>query len=107
MSENVFGHIDRAIGQIEDLMSRHIESCHQHILPCSRTEDGKHDWNMGWPGNFCKACGIDDPGELCLADDCRCPCHDEIWRQYWLLGCPDGCLAVKEDEEILISSPVV
>lgn len=25
-----------------------------------------HDWYMGFPGNFCKRCGCDDPMELCM-----------------------------------------
>lgn len=47
---------------------------------------GKHKWKLSWPGNFCLACGMDDPVELAVAggDDpyeivTACPkIHDEV-----------------------------
>jgi hypothetical protein len=37
-----------------------------------------HNWAMGWPGNFCKTCGMDDYVELaCSCPDCHTPCGPE------------------------------
>jgi len=56
----------------------HIESCEEGKI---KTSDHEHKWS-GWPGAYCLICGIDDARELCLGDNCRCPCHDEFWKEY-------------------------
>jgi len=40
---------------------------------------GNHWWS-GWPGAYCMKCHQEDPRELCLADSCKCHCHDEVWE---------------------------
>jgi hypothetical protein len=57
---------------------RHIESCEVGKI---KPSDHIHNWS-GWPGAYCIICGIDDADELCLADSCKCPCHEEFWNQY-------------------------
>jgi len=34
----------------------------------------EHRWS-GWPGAWCLDCGVEDPGEACLASG-NCPCSD-------------------------------
>ena len=56
----------------------HTAECHLHKLPpCPY---GEHKWMMSWPGNYCLQCGNPDVLELCVADNCACHCHDEMWR---------------------------
>jgi hypothetical protein len=37
-------------------------------------------------------CFVEDPNEICLADNCQCPCHDELWDSYskYVEEHPDG-----------------
>lgn len=39
-------------------------------------------WWSGWPGAFCLRCHADDPTEECISGGCRCPCHDEFWKEF-------------------------
>lgn len=64
-------------------MMIHIPTCHvAHARPCPAQFSlhgepvGDHWWS-GWPGAWCAKCGTDDPAELCLADRCVCPCHED------------------------------
>jgi hypothetical protein len=37
-----------------------------------------HSWVLGWPGNFCTRCGLDDPVEVSLGcPQCYVPCSPE------------------------------
>ena len=27
-------------------------------------------------------CGAEDPQEICLADSCKCLCHEDMWKAY-------------------------
>lgn len=40
-----------------------------------------HRWS-GWPGAWCLDCGQEDPGEICMSEDCpyfpeECPIHPQ------------------------------
>jgi hypothetical protein len=40
-------------------------------------KDGQHRWLMGWPGNFCLCCGLDDVIETAICcEDCTFPFDD-------------------------------
>ncbi len=41
----------------------------------------KHWWS-GWPGAYCLKCNAEDLFELCLAESCKCCCHNEFWEEY-------------------------
>jgi hypothetical protein len=83
-------------------MTEHIKGCFiTEIIPCpgNKSLHGEpvtdHWWN-GWPGAFCLKCGSEDKVELCIGNICKCPCHDDFWRDYdmaTLVGAiVDGCL---------------
>jgi hypothetical protein len=40
----------------------HGGDCYGWVEPVLRP--GEHDWAQHWPGNFCRACGMDDPVEI-------------------------------------------
>jgi hypothetical protein len=70
-------------------MIDHIPSCasydHPNKCPANKTmfkEGPEVHWWSGWPGAYCMKCGIEDPNEICFADSCKCPCHDEMWAEY-------------------------
>lgn len=48
------------------------------VLPeGDRANSPPHDWLRGWPGNFCKRCGMDDPVEAAIVcSDCHVPCDE-------------------------------
>lgn len=42
----------------------------------------KHDWANGWPGNYCKRCGMDDGFEAAICcPNCYIPCDEEETRR--------------------------
>jgi hypothetical protein len=64
-------------------MTDHIPGCAQlNRRPCFNRVAlegiSEHQWS-GWPGAHCLVCYAEDPDEICLADSCRCPCHDDLW----------------------------
>ena len=69
----------------------HIESC---VVGKAKLSDHDHKWS-GWPGAYCLICNCDDPNEICVADNCKCPCHDELWKSY-----NEYCEQHKESKEI-------
>lgn len=61
-----------------------------------------HDWALSWPGNYCKDCGCDDPGEMCMGgcaqapsdengypDVMKCPVHG-LKSGLWHCKVPEG-----------------
>lgn len=66
----------------------HIKTCLQlKKKPCPSNkslhgEQIKEHWFSGWPGAYCMKCFEEDMNELCLADGCKCPCHDKFWEFY-------------------------
>ncbi len=68
-------------------MTDHIESCAQlETRPCPANQSlhgelkDQHWWS-GWPGAHCMKCGDEDKNEVCLADNCKCQCHDDFWAK--------------------------
>jgi len=86
----------------------HIDSCEQkNIVPCPANkslhgEKTDQHWWSGWPGAMCLKCGDDDKNELCLADNCKCPCHDDFWN-----GCEKACKKEQLDKLTELTEKIV
>lgn len=64
----------------------HDEGCAQRekiLCPANKSlhSEAPHEhWWSGWPGAYCMKCGSEDKDEICLADNCKCHCHDDFWE---------------------------
>ena len=59
-----------------------LDDCAMFHAECSRQyQECAHNWS-GWPGAVCLICGVEDVREMCLANPCRCICHNEFWAAY-------------------------
>ena len=63
---------------------KHLKTCAVGTyIPCPshkslHSEAADEHWWSGWPGAVCMKCGSEDVREICLADSCRCKCHDDL-----------------------------
>lgn len=62
-------------------MSEHIETCAVAMIKPCRVSGRDHRWS-GWPGAYCLDCFADDDMEFCIGTVCRCPCHDQLWKDF-------------------------
>jgi hypothetical protein len=53
----------------------------------------EHQWS-GWPGAYCLICHMEDKLEVCVALNCACPCHDDLWK-----GLDEAFSTIDEDFE--------
>jgi hypothetical protein len=82
-------------------MNDHIPTCAElNRRPCWNgfIERGSllHQWS-GWPGAHCLVCFCEDPCEICLADNCMCHCHNDLWDALEKYSANDAALSIGTD----------